>query len=131
MLDRQAARSKPLDAKDSIRKSKQAIQGLVREDDVCKNLKLPAPVASRSQHHAIIGRNVVVMTEYPENNAVIGKASLHVSLAALGLLAILAVAGWTVYANNFSSDGLACRDRGGRMTWSGCGGTPGRPSAGR
>jgi hypothetical protein len=59
------------------------------------------------------------MAEY-EGTSIGEKASLHVVLATLGLLVVLGMVGWTVYANNFSPDGMACRDRGGRVTWSGC-----------
>lgn len=60
------------------------------------------------------------MSEFTEGYSQVGKASLHVVLATLGLLAILVVAGWTAYANHYSTAGLACRDRGGRTTWAGC-----------
>jgi hypothetical protein len=49
-----------------------------------------------------------------------GVATLHVVLAACGLLSLLALLLWSVWANNFSAEGVSCRERGGRMTWSGC-----------
>ncbi len=49
-----------------------------------------------------------------------GMATLHVALAALGLVVVLAMLLWSAYANTLSGDGIACRARGGRMTWSGC-----------
>lgn len=64
------------------------------------------------------------MTRHSDIEATTGKASLHVLLAAIGLLAIIGLFGWSAYVNNFSDDGLACRDRGGRMAWAGCVGEP-------
>jgi hypothetical protein len=113
MLDWQAARGKPvLRYQGLIFRRIRHFQGLADRKDT--------PVAVRLQHKVSIERNLTPMSEFTEGYSRVGKASLHVVLAALGLLAILAVAGWTAYANHYSRDGLACRDRGGRMAWSGC-----------
>lgn len=113
MLDWQAARGKPVLRYPRIDFSKDSIfQGLDDRKDTS--------VAALLQRKVTFERNLIPMSEFTEGYSRVGKASLHVVLAAVGLLAILAVAGWTAYANHYSRNGLACRDRGGRMAWSGC-----------
>lgn len=65
------------------------------------------------------------------NEETLGKASLHVSLAVIGLLAIIALAGWSAYNKNFAANGLACRDQGSQMTLTGCVDQPKRLPANR
>lgn len=56
-------------------------------------------------------------------------ASLHLALAAVGLLALLAAVAWAAWANGPSPEASACRERGGRIAWTGCTVAPDRDAA--